>query len=170
MLCVIAKLNDEATERLEALRKAACPAAAQKPLYGHITLAAYTGADEAGFMRSCRALLRGVSPFSVTYNRIAVLSETSIVAALPMHSEPLEALHRRIVEAYGNELDEWTGTDRYLPHTTLLFAPTADLFAAHRRMNEVFVSFSAAVQRIEFSRVTDRGYEIVGRAELSPGG
>ena len=50
MLCVIAKLDKRSTEKLTAIQKAAAPDADGKPLHGHITLAAYMGEDEAGFM------------------------------------------------------------------------------------------------------------------------
>ena len=43
MLCVIAKLNEEATEKLMSIRTAALSDAALKPLHGHITIASYTG-------------------------------------------------------------------------------------------------------------------------------
>ena len=82
MLCVIAKLDKRSTEKLTAIQKAAAPDADGKPLHGHITLAAYMGEDEAGFMAFCAALLKDVSRFSVKYTHLAVLEETSIVAAL----------------------------------------------------------------------------------------
>ena len=58
MLCVIAKLDKRSTEKLMAIQKAAAPDTDGKPLHGHITLAAYMGEDEAGFMAFCAALLR----------------------------------------------------------------------------------------------------------------
>ena len=42
MLCVIAKLDGAATEKLQALRRLAFPPGeAGRPLHGHITLATY---------------------------------------------------------------------------------------------------------------------------------
>ena len=57
MLCVIAKLNEEATEKLMSIRTAALSDAALKPLHGHITIASYTGNHEAQFVRFCKSLL-----------------------------------------------------------------------------------------------------------------
>ena len=100
MLCLIAKLDDTATETLAALRRA-LPGGAGKPLYGHVTLAAYTGEDEAGFLRGCRELLAGLSAFSVQIGNLAVLEETSILVALPEKAGMLDALHRRVAARFG---------------------------------------------------------------------
>ena len=159
MLCVIAKLDKRSTEKLTAIQKAAAPDADGKPLHGHITLAAYMGEDEAGFMAFCAALLKDVSRFAVNYTHLAVLEETSI-GTLP-------ALHRRIAEVYGSSLNEWTGSDEvWLPHTTLLYDPKADLPAVCRKMAADFAPFTAGIVGIEFSRVTPPGYEILGRTDL----
>ena len=167
MLCVIAKLDKRSAEKLTALKKAAVPEAGTNPLYGHITLAAYMGEDEAGFMAFCAALLKDVSRFSVKYTHLAVLEETSIVAALAEKTGTLAALHRRIAEVYGGSLDQWTCLDEtWLPHTTLLYDPKADLPAVCRKMAADFAPFTAGIVGIEFSRVTPPGYEILGRADL----
>ena len=167
MLCVIAKLDKRSTEKLTAIQKAAAPDAGLKPLYGHITLASYMGGDEAGFMAFCAALLKGVSRFAVKYTHLAVLEETSIVAALAEKAGTLAALHRSIAEEYGGSLNEWTSSDEaWLPHTTLLYDPQADLQAACCKMAADFAPFTAGIVGIEFSRVTPSGYEILGRVEL----
>ena len=84
MLCVIAKLDKEATASLQALRTLAyAPGEAGRPLHGHITLATYVGGDEAAFLRSCRELLRDLPAFSVSYGKLEVLAETSILVASP---------------------------------------------------------------------------------------
>lgn len=167
MLCVIAKLDKRSTEKLTAIQKAAAPDADGKPLHGHITLAAYMGEDEAGFMAFCTALLKDVSRFAVKYTHLAVLEETSIVAALPEKTGVLSALHRRIAEVYGGSLDQWTCLDEtWLPHTTLLYDPKADLQKLCGKMAAAFAPFTAGVVGIEFSRVTPPGYEILGRADL----
>ena len=162
MLCVIAKLSEEAAETLAGIRCAALPEdEGAKRLYGHVTIASYTGADEAGFLRACKALLEGTPRFAVEYERIEVLEETSILAAIPGKSGPLETLHRRIAERYEGDLDQWTRADRWYPHTTLLYGPALDLQELCRRMRAAFHPFSAVVCRIEFSRVLDTGYEVL---------
>lgn len=164
MLCLIAKLDKRSAERLTAVKKAAVPEA--KPLYGHITLATYVGDDEAGFMAFCASQLKDISRFAVEYTRLAVLEETSIVVALPEKAGALSALHRRIAEAYGGSLDQWTGSEAWLPHTTLLYDPKANLPELCDKMAADFAPFTAGIVGIEFSRVTPSGYEILGRVEL----
>ena len=169
MLCVIAKLDDASTDKLEKLRRAALPAsAAPRPLYGHITLAAFVGGGEAAFLRSCREMLEGLAAFEVEYDRLAVLEETAILVALPRKDGALETLHRRIAARFGTSLDAWTGTERWVPHTTLLCSRSLDLHRLCADMGKRFVPFSAGVTRIEFSRVLEDGYEIAERVELAP--
>ena len=165
MLCLIAKLDDTATETLAALRRA-LPGGAGKPLYGHVTLAAYTGEDEAGFLRGCRELLAGLSAFSLRIETLEVLEETSILVALPEKAGMLDALHRRVAARFGGELDKWTRDESWLPHVTLFYGPEADLPALRRQLDPRFRPCSARVVSLEFSRVLDPGYEIVDRVLL----
>lgn len=167
MLCVIAKLNEEATEKLMSIRTAALSDAALKPLHGHITIAAYTGNHEAQFVQFCKSLLEGIPSFPVRYERIEVLEATSILVASPEKSGTLEALHRRIAEEHNDALNRWTQADRWYPHTTLLYEPNLDLHRICRKMEAYFLPFSAQISRIEFSRVLESGYEIIDRVELT---
>lgn len=168
MLCVIAKLNGEATETLAAIRKAALPDAVLTPLYGHITIATYTGDNEARFIRFCKSLLAGMRSFPVRYEKIAVLEATSIIVASPEKSGPLEALHLGIAEQYNRFLQPWTQIGQWCPHTTLLYGPGLDLHRICREMSPFFVPFSAKVSGIEFSRVLESGYAIVDSVALHP--
>lgn len=167
MLCVIAKLNEEATEKLMSIRTAALSDAALKPLHGHITIAAYTGDRQAEFIQFCKSQIAGISPFSVRYERIEALEDTSIIVASPEKSGTLEDLHRRIVEAYNDSLNPWTQADRWYPHTTLLYDPNLDLHRICRKMAASFLPFAAQISGIEFSRVLESGYEIIDRVELT---
>lgn len=167
MLCVIAKLNEEATEKLMSIRTAALSDAALKPLHGHITIAAYTGDRQAQFVRFCKSLLEGTSAFAVWYEKIEVLDASSIIVASPENSGALEVLHRRIAEAYNDSLNPWTQADRWYPHTTLLYEPNLDLHRICGEMSGHFTPFSAQISRIEFSRVLESGYEIIDRVELT---
>ena len=57
MLCAVAKLDPASTERLARLRRMANQFGIfPKELHGHITLATYTGEDEAAFIASCKAI------------------------------------------------------------------------------------------------------------------
>ena len=162
MLCLIAKLSEEATARLEAVRKAA-GYDALKPLHGHITIATYMGEDEAAFIRFCREQLDGAAPFTVQYQKIEVLEETSVIVAVPEKTSMLEEIHRRVAEQYSNELDRWTKEDSWVPHTTLFFTPGAELREIYRKLLAAFAPFTARICGAEFSRVLDSGYEIVDR-------
>ena len=167
MLCLIAKLDETATGKLLAVRNAALSAAeAAKPLYGHLTLAAYVGDDPARFVRSCRELLGNVPPFGIEYDRIEVLEETAIIVAAPARSERLNTLHRSVAGAFGASLDRWTQEGRWHPHTTLFHGPREDLPGLAAKMAAAFAPFSASVRRIEFSRVLPDGFEIVDHVEL----
>ena len=169
MLCVIAKLDDAATDRLDAVRRTTFSEGAQGcPFHGHITVASYTGDNEALFIRSCSVLLGNFSAFELVYEKIEVLAETSLIVATPRKSETLTFLHQRIAEKFDDALDMWTKGDRWYPHTTLLYRPQGDLDRVCRDMSGRFSPFAAQVSRIEFSRVLSNGYEIVDHVELFP--
>ncbi len=168
MLCLIAKLDKLATEKLAEIQKAALPPGWEgKMLYGHITLATYLGEDEPGFVRSCKSSLPKVSAFEVVYDKIEVLEETSILVATPARSEPLLSLHQRIAEKHGEALDRWTRGDAWVPHTTLVYAPQLDLHRICQTVARSFSPITARISRIEFSRVLENAYEIVDSLELS---
>lgn len=170
MLCVIAKIDKCAAEKLKAIQRTAVSESAARPIYGHITIAAYVGDDEAGFIAFCKALIDGATRFTVKYTRLVALEETSIVVAAAEKADALGKLYRCIAEEYGDSLNQWTRTDEmWLPHTTLLHDPDMDMIDMRdicRKMESRFEPFTAVVESIEFSRVTEAGYEIVGGIEL----
>lgn len=167
MLCVIVKLDAHATIKLRTLQKvAASYGVVPSALYGHITIATYSHNDDMAFVAGCKELLQGIGPFSVLYDRIEVLSETSIIVATPQKSDVLMSVHNKIVAQYGVFLDQWTCGDNWYPHTTLLYNPQADLPRICRVLREAFSPFQAVVKSIEFSRATETGYEIVDRIIL----
>ena len=167
MLCVIARIDPSAREKLAALqRRAAVRDGRAGELYGHITLVTYMGDEEERFIASCRELLSGFSAFSVRYGRIELLSATSILVASPEKTGTLLALHDAIAEKWSGALDRWTGDEGWKPHTTLLFNPDGDLAAAGAALAKEFSPFSARVERIEFSRVEETGYTIVDHVDL----
>ena len=167
MLCVIARIDPGARERLAALRRTGGALDRRTgELYGHITLVTYVGDEEDRFIASCRELLSGCRAFSVRYVRIERLPATSILAASPDKEGALLALHDAIAEKWSGALDRWTGDERWKPHTTLLYNPDGDLTAAAAALEKRFVPFSARVERIEFSRVEETGYTILGSIDL----
>ena len=169
LLCLIAKLDDAASAKLNAIRKAVLPESEQgKQIYGHITLASYPGERETAFVRSCRELLAEIPAFEITYESLVILQETHIIVAKPMDSEILTMLHRRIAEKHGDDLDPWTKGDRWYPHTTLFYGPGENLEQIRSVMTRHFSPIRAKVVRFELSRVLPDGYEIVDRIALLP--
>lgn len=167
MLCVIAKLDERSSARLNMIRGAAGRfGIGPKPVYGHITLAAYTGGDEKGFISACKEILGHFEPFEVLYERIDVLEATSIIVASPKNEGALDSIHREIAAAFENELDVWTRGSAWRPHTTLLYKPGTDLYPIARAMSEDFEPFPAQVQKVEFSLAEDSEYEIIDRITL----
>ena len=167
MLCVIARIDPGARERLAALRRTGGALDRRTgELYGHITLVTYVGDEEDRFIASCRELLSGCRAFSVRYGRIERLPATSILAASPDKEGALLALHDAIAEKWSGALDRWTGDEGWKPHTTLLYDPDGDLAAAEVLLRKEFSPFAARVERIEFSRVEETGYTIVDHMDL----
>lgn len=166
MICVIAKLPPDAVEQLNILRNAAIPEKTPvKPLYGHITVAAYLPDDEE-FVRECSGIIHETPAFRVRYEKLEVLSETSIIAAVPSKPDAMMALHDRIAEKYGESLNRWTRAEDWYPHTTLLYGPDEDLEALRLNMQKHFVPFETCISRIEFSKVEETGYTILDSIEL----
>ena len=167
MLCVIARLDPGAVETLRRLQTAAAPFGARPtPVYGHITLASYMPDDDTEFLAGCKALLQSTGPFSARFERVEVLPATSIIVAAPRKDGMLLSLHRMIAAQYAPFLNQWTCDDSWYPHTTLLYDPQAELPRICQSMQKLFSPFDAAVRCIEFSRVTETGYEITDRITL----
>ena len=169
MICVIAKLPPDAVERLSILKEAAV---SKKPLmhsiYGHITIATYLPDDDAEFLQACSGIIRETPSFSVRYEKLEVLPETSIVVATPSKSTVLLDLHNRIAEKYSGSLDRWTCGNEWYPHTTLLYDPGADLNDLCRNMQQHFSPFEAWITQVEFSKVEETGYTILETIDLKP--
>ena len=157
MLCAIAKIDSVSTERLAKLRRMANDFGIfPRELHGHITLATYTGGDEAGFIASCKAVLSGYQKFTVRYEKVEIwasVPEPEIIVAAPRREPVMAAMQKEIARAWAADLNEWTQEDVWRPHTTLLYAPGADLAAIAAAMQREFEPFTAQVDRIEFSRV-----------------
>ena len=169
MLCVLAKLDETATQKLRGLQQTAyrlAPALRPFHLHGHVTVAVYVGEGEDGFLRFCKALSADMPAFDVAYKRLEVLQETSILVASPEKAGALEALHRHIAQVYDPALNRWTQSGYWLPHTTLAHDPDADLERLCRMLSAVFTPFSAHVSHIEFSRITAAGYKIIDSVAL----
>ena len=162
MLCVIAKIDSAARERLNELCKVVeefdLPV---RYLYGHITLVSYIGQNEANFIAQCKTALKNWRAFSVAYNRVELLPPTPSIVASPELSQKLVAIHDLLLSVAPSEMDSWSAKEVWHPHTTLFYHTEADLQAIAERMRKIFVPFTSEVVRIEFSRVTDSGYEII---------
>ena len=167
MLCVIAKIDNAARERLNELCKVVeefdLPV---RYLYGHITLVSYIGQNEANFIEQCKAALKKWKTFSVSYSRVELLPPTPSIVASPELSQELVAIHDLLLSVAPSEMDSWSAKEIWHPHTTLFYHTEADLQAIAERMRKIFVLFTAEIVRIEFSRVTDSGYEIIDAITL----
>ena len=167
MICVMAKLPPDAVERLNTLRKASVSAEQPvPPFHGHITIAAYLPEDDAGFLQDCTKVILETPSFSVRYEKLEVLAETSIIVAVPSKPPELLALHGRIAEKYSQAMDRWTCGSDWYPHTTLLYRPGADLNDLCRNMQRHFIPFEVQISKVEFSRVEENGYRILKAVDL----
>ena len=167
MLCAIAKIDNESRNRLRNIQKVADSLGIPpRILYGHITLATFVSGNEDEIIRSCKAILRGRSVFSFQYEKVEVLSATSIVVISPKMEGVLLDLHKELVRGRNDELDVWSRDGKWKPHTTLVHNPPVDLNLVGAEMSSVFEPFSACVDRIEFSKVTESGYEIIDAIDL----
>ena len=167
MLCVIAKIDNAARERLNELCKVVeefdLPV---RYLYGHITLVSYIGQNEADFIAQCKTALKTWRSFPVGYHCVELLPPTPSIVASPELSRELVALHDLLLSVAPSEMDAWSAKEVWHPHTILFYHTEADLQAIAERMRNFFAPFTAEVVRIEFSRVTDSGYEIVDSITL----
>lgn len=167
MLCVIARIDDAARARLDALCKIVeefnLPA---RYLYGHITLVTYLGQEEAKFIERCKAALSNQTAFSIFYNRIELLAPTPSIVASPDMTQEFRSIHAQLIAAASSDLDPWSSKELWHPHTTLFYHTETDLQAISERMRESFAPFLAEVSRVEFSKVTDSGYEIIDSITL----
>ena len=167
MLCAIARIDTQSREKLSALQQAAERfGITVHKIYGHITLATYMGEDDRAFIASCKEILSACTPFSVYYEKVEVLSATSIIVASPRKENELLDMHHAIAAQWGHSLDHWTNNDHWQPHTTLVYDPQIDLQVLAEAMQKEFIPFFAHVTRIEFSQFTAHGYEIVDSVDL----
>lgn len=171
MLCAIAKIDPDSTERLAKLRRMANDFGIfPRELHGHITLATYTGEDEAGFIASCKAILSGYQKFTVRYDKVEIWASVpeseSIIVAAPRREPVMAAIQKEIAQTWAADLNEWTQETVWRPHTTLLYAPGADLPSIAEAMQKAFEPFTAQVDRIKFSRVNGE-IETIDFAELA---
>ena len=167
MLCAIAKIDTHSREKLRTLQQVTERfGITVKKLYGHITLATYIGEDDSAFIAACKEILSAYTPFSVYYEKVEMLSATSIIVASPRKENALLGINNDIAAQWGVSLDNWTNNDHWQPHTTLIYNPQIDLQVIVEAMRKEFVPIIAHVTRIEFSHVTENGYEIVDSIDL----
>lgn len=167
MLCAIAKIDEESRIKLESLQLTAEGFGIPPGnLYGHITLSTLVCNEEDAYIAFCKTMLRDVNAFSVLYEQVEVLSATSIIVASPRKRGDLENIQKILVAGWEDKINTWTKPDVWRPHTTLLYKPDADLNAICKAMTAIFYPFTAKIERIEFSKVTDNGYHIIDSIAL----
>ena len=169
MLCLLARIDERAREKLiflqEAAEKHGVPL---RHLHGHITIAVYAGSNEASFVENCKMLAADFSVFSIRYEHLQILREPSTISACPLKEGMLLELHKRVAAQWSHELNHWTQSEVWLPHTTLLQDTEADLDQLLQILQNSFDPFDAKVLRLEFSAVRPDGYEIVDFIDLRP--
>ena len=167
MLCVIAIIDHDSRDRLLKIQSIGEKfGIAPRHLHGHITLATYLGTEEDRFISSCKDILSGYHTCTVHYEKIQILSATSIIVATPEKISTLTDIQRDISDRWCDKLDRWTRAEVWEPHTTLVHRPGFDLEPVAGAMQEMFEPFSARIDRVEFSRVCDNGYEILETVSL----
>ena len=162
MLCILAKIDEAARTELLRLQEVTKKFGLEPaPVHGHVTLACYTGKNEEEFIRSCRIKTSGLRRFRILYEGIEVFAASSVIAAAPGREKKIEEVHGDISSDWSDDLNSWTRDKVWLPHTTLLQNPDADLERIAESMREIFRPFSATVTELEFSKVNENGYEII---------
>jgi len=129
-------------------------------------LVSYIGQNEADFIVQCKTALKNWRAFPVSYNCVELLPPTPSIVASPELSQELVAIHDLLLSVAPSEMDSWSAKEVWHPHTTLFYHTEADLPAIAERMRNIFAPFTAEIVRIEFSRVSDGGYEIVDSITL----
>lgn len=167
MLCVIAKIDAESRGRLRDIQRIADSfGIPPRILHGHIALATFVSGDEAELIHNCKERLNNQTTFTVHYESIDVLPVPGIIVASPKKEGSLQDMHEKLTANHIDWLDVWTRTENWKPHTTLVHQPQADLDTVAKEMRRIFEPFDACVEQIEFSRVTESGYEIIGAVDL----
>lgn len=167
MVCAIAIIDKGAREQLaELANRTERFGISPRNIHGHITLATYVGKNESGFVSSCKECLSAHDKFSVCYEKIEIWGPPEIIVAAPRKDNVIAAIQEEIFRNWAQDLNEWTQADVWKPHTTLVTNPQADFQAIAEAMREKFEPFVARIDRIEFSRVYETGYEIIDCVEL----
>lgn len=162
MLCVIVKIDNNAREKLQHIANIV-KQFGLKPMniHGHFTLITYIGKNELEFVERCKIVLKEVAPFPVIYDEVKVLPATSIIVASPKETSKLVQLHHKLSSIEPTGLEFWTSDENWEAHTTLVYKPDIDLYPIAEKMKEVFIPFEIKLSCIEFSKVLDKGYEII---------
>ena len=167
MLCVIGKIDAGARETLYGVQSVVERfELKRRALYGHVTLATFVEGDEDELIKACKDAMAGEKSVEVQYQKITEFDETYIVVALVKKTNELAALQKKAVGDRDKWLDRWTHSADWTPHTTLVHQPGMELRALCDAMQERFQPFNGKIERIEFSRVTEGGYEIVDGFDL----
>lgn len=173
MLCVIAKIDSSARERLIKLHQIAerfgIP---PRNVDGHITLATYIGHEEDRFISFCKAILAGHAKFSICFDKIEVFASSSVIVAVPQAENAMAAIQKEIARQWAADLNEWTQEHTWHAHTTLVNDPQADLCTIAElnviaeAMQENLGSLVAQVDGIEFTRRYEDGFKRIDFIEL----
>ena len=173
MLCAIAIIDPSATERLVKLQQISKRfGIPPRNVHGHITLATYIGDEEDRFISSCKTILSDYKKLSICYEKIEVFASSSVIVAVPRIGPDMAAIQKEISRRWAADLNEWTQGNVWHAHTTLVNDPKADLCTVAElctiaeAIQEQFEPFAAQIGKIEFSRVSKNGCEVIDSIEL----
>lgn len=138
MIEVILKLDKSSRARLSWIQSfAASFGIVPKPIYGHISLGMIHDED----LHVCKESLNGRSAFAVDMDRIDILPNAPVIAAMAVKSDALEEIHRTV-----------TTDGDWIPCVELLRDSVMNLSWVRTAMAGMFQPFSARIERIEFMK------------------
>lgn len=136
MIEVILKLDKSSRARLSWIQSfAASFGLVPKPIYGHISL----GMIPDDRLAACKEALKGQELLSVDFDRIGILPDAPVVAAMAVNHDRLEGIHNTV-----SPDTEW------MPCVELLRDSVMNLSWVRTAMGGMFEPFTAGVERIEF--------------------
>ena len=138
MIEVILKLDKSSRARLSWIQSfAASFGIVPKPIYGHISLGSIPDEDLIAYKES----MKGQAVFSVDMDRIDILPNAPVIAAMAVKSDALEEIHRTV-----------TADGNWIPCVELLRDSVMNLSWVRTAMAGMFQPFSAQIERIEFMK------------------
>lgn len=164
-ICAILRLDEEAEERLLALRQAA--GAPPAPFYAHVTLAHYQGLEKAAAVDWAARCASAWRPIPLRFDGAGLLTPDCAACFLAMDA-PLQDCYRAFHREYDRFCDQWTALShgRWRPHCSLVTDTDADYFALARALERAFRPFTGRAAALELSEVLPQGFDVFASWQL----